>query len=64
MKVKYYAPIKPHIVPYWMRKDGVNYSINGNGKINMVIPNDINWRKLIKDGIVREIQLKELALLV
>jgi len=62
MKTKYYVSIKEWFGIYWMVKDGISYNVC-KGRVYKDKHGDYDWLKLIEKGIIREVQLEEIALL-
>lgn len=66
MKTKYYVSVKEWFRIYWMEKNGVYYTVyNGRTSLTTKDSNGVgyDWMKLLEKGVIREVQLEELAFL-
>ena len=62
MKTKYYVPVSGDTyVRYWKYKNGVTYWRAKPGDVMHALTKKLNWEKLVKDNVVREIQREEIA---
>lgn len=63
MKTKYYVPTGDHSVKLWMIRDGVDYYCTKELTFIKLTNQGVNWKKLKKRRVVREVKIEELALL-
>lgn len=62
MKTKYYVSVSENrYVRYWEYKNGVSYWCAKSDNVMSVLTKKQNWKRLVKENVVREIRLEEIA---